>query len=336
MLPPVETLRRDLKAGKIMPVYVLTGAEELLKREAVTLISDAVLDGSPRDFNELRLMWKETSAEDVVAACRTFPMLGGRRLVVVKGADAIKAKDAKPLVTYLKDPAETSTLLVVGQQIDMRQTWVKAAKKVGWVKKLDAPYQSKIPQWIRGRARDKGVEIDGAAAALLGDVIGNRLAALDEALERLILYVSKPDMRPHITLQDVENCIAPTRVHTVFELTDALGRRKVGDAIRILEAMIAAREAPIRILAMVARHFRRLWVARDGMDQNLAPEAIGQSLNVHGYFLKDFLRQAGMFQHADYAMLIERFYETDRLLKSSRAPDEMHMHRLLLDICSSR
>jgi len=329
----VGTLQQQLSEGKILPVYVLTGSEELMKREALQALEKAVLEDRPRAFNETRFRWKETSAEEVIAVCSTLSMMGGRRLVVVKDVDGLRGDPATALANYLEDPNPQCTLVLVATKVDLRLKLYKRVKKVGRVETFKPPYSNQLGRWVQDRARSKSVSIDGDAASLLGDIIGDRLTALDEALERLILYVATPEGPIRIRLEDVEACIARTRVHTVFELTDALGRRKTGDALQILDAMLGAREQPIRILAMVARHLRRLWQARDAMDSNESQETIGKTLNVHRAFLRDFLRQARMFSHAEFAVLLDRVYQTDRLLKSSRAPSAFHMHQLILDIC---
>jgi DNA polymerase-3 subunit delta len=330
----MDGLKRDLAAGKILPVYVFVGTEELTKREAVDAVCKAALDG-PRDFNETRLIWKETNGDQIVDACSTLPMMGRRRLVVVSGIEAAKGKQLGPVAKYLANPSPTTTLVLVGSTVDLRGAVYKAAKKVGLVEKCDPPYANKLPSWIQARARSRSIRIDPDAAALLGDIVGTDLAGLDESLERLTLYVSKPDTNTHITQSDVEACIARTRTHTVFELTDAVGRRQPADAIRILEAMLHAREAPIAIVAMVGRHIRRLWTASEALDAGESTDAIGSSMRIHKFFLRDFLRQARMFHRGEYAWLLSRIYQTDKALKSSRAPSEMHMHRLILELCTS-
>jgi DNA polymerase-3 subunit delta len=328
------SIDRELEQGKLAPVYVVAGADELTKRELVSKISKAALVNSPKELNETRLLWRETSADDIVGVCRTFPMMGDRRLVVVGGVEQAKAKDLKPLAAYFEDPTPTTTLILHSTKTDqLKLKAMKLAAKVGHVVKCDVPYANRIPSWIQQRAREKRVRIEPDACALLADIVGADLAALDAALERLILYTAQDGQPGQITLKDVEASIARTRVHTVFELTDALGRRKTADALRIMGAMLDAREAPIGILAMIARHIRRLWQANDALRQGDSEAAIGKSLRIHQYFLRDFLGQARMFNNRELAELLERIYQTDRALKSSRAAAEMHMQQLVLDIC---
>ena len=328
------SIERELEQGKLAPVYVVAGADELTKRELVAQISTAALRNSPKELNETRLLWRETSANSIVDLCRTFPMMGDRRLVVVGGVEKAKAKDLKPIAEYFDDPTPTSTLVLHSTSTDqLRLKVMKLAAKIGHVVKCDVPYANRLPGWIQQRARNKRVRIDPDACSLLADIVGADLAALDEALERLILFTSNGGNQTQITLKDVETSVARTRVHTVFELTDALGRRQTADALQIMASMLDAREAPIGILAMVARHIRRLWQANDALRRGESENAVGKSLRVHQFFLRDFLRQARMFDDRELARLLERIYQTDRALKSSRASAELHMQQLVLDIC---
>jgi len=74
-----------------------------------------------------------------------------------------------------------------------------------------------LPAWIEARACRKSIKIHSDAAALLDDVIGADLAALDEAMERFYLYAATGDRPPkgkvpvvEVNLGHVENCIART------------------------------------------------------------------------------------------------------------------------------
>jgi DNA polymerase-3 subunit delta len=332
----MDDLTRQLDSGRIAPIYVVCGAEEFLKRDALAAIRRAVLGDADPALNQVRLMWRETSANAIVNECQTLPMFAERRLIIVHDIDAIKADDSAVLAAYLADPSDHSTLVLVGTKPNQRLKVFSTAKKIGRVDIFKGIYANRVPAWIQSRARAEGVRIDPDAARLLGDVVGTDLAALSEAIERLILFVSKSGadkIDSHIKLPDVETCIARTRMHTVFELTDALGRRRSDDALRILTAMLDAREPPLRILTMIVRHFRRLWDARRVLDRGGAEEEVGRSLNIHSFFLTDFVRQANLFNEDTYQNLFHQFYETDRSLKTSRVAPDIQLQHLVLQVC---
>ncbi len=334
----MDELAADLKSGELRPLYVITGSEQLLRRDALAELRVAALAGSPREFNESRFTLREAGMDTVLDACRTFPMMGRYRSVIVQGIDTLKPKEAEALSKYLESPSDFAVLTLVIDSIDLRQKVWKQAQKVGRILKLDPPYQNKLGPWIEARARKKGMGIAGEAATLLGDVIGTDLSGLDEALERLFLYASDPDTKGKVvvTLAHVEGCIARTRTHTVFELSDAMGRRDARAAIRVLESMLEAREPAIKILSMVARHFRRLWETTEALEQGVSPDELATRFRLHPFFIKDLVQQSRLFSHREYAWLLDRFFEVDRLLKSSRVEPDLHLMNLLLDVCQKR
>ena len=336
----MDDLHAELDKGILRLLYVLTGPEQLLRREAQSRICALALENSPKEFNETRMVMKETHGDAIVDACRTYPMMGARRLVVVSGIESLKTKDSEALAKYFLDPSPTTCLVLVVESVDARVKIWKDAAKVGRIEKFEAPRSYQLAPWIEARARRKSIKIHADAAALLGDVIGTDLSALEEALERLYLYAAtgdKPEKdKPKIVevnLGHVENCIARTRVHTVFELGDALGKKDTKIATRILEAMLAAKESPIGILTMVARHFRRLWQASEVLNQGGNPDDVARELGLHPFVAKEFVSQARLFSSPDFARLLERCFATDRLLKSSKLGDELHLFNLVLEVC---
>ncbi len=332
-----DPVREAVRSGTIAPAYLLFGPEELLKREALAVVIEAALAGGPRELNETRLMWKETNAAAVVDLLSTFPMFGERRVVVVKGLDAAKSEQLEPLIAYLERPSPRATLVLEATAVDLRTKLAGAFKKLGTLVKFAPLYANQLPGFVGRRMRERGATIDGQAADLLAETIGADLAALDEAMERLILYVSEPGSgrAPHVRIADVETVVAKTRVHTIFELADALGHRNAKGALGILRGMLDNREQPIAIAAMVARHFRRLWQASDLARQGHAQDEIGRELGMHQFFLGDFLRQAKLFSDADFARLLDRMYQVDRSLKSSSVEPDLHLVSLVLEVCGA-
>jgi len=332
----MATLQSDLKAGNFLPIYVLVGDENFEKRRVLDSIRTAILGDKLDVLNETKLLWKETSVDAIIQACQTLPMMSPRRIVLVQEVDSISKDQSESLAQYINDASPTATLILVGTAIDQRLKVMTAAKKVGSVQSYKVPYANKIPAWIEQHVRTKHARIQPAAAELLTDVIGADLLALSEAIERLLLYIGDSIDQPQITLETVEHCIARTKVHTVFELTDALGRRRTADALRIVTTMLASKEPPIRIIAMISRHFRRLWDAQFGLRSGDSPDDIGRRLRIHSFFLRDFMRQCEMFSTSEYKDLFHRLFEIDRKLKSSRASAEVILQELILSICTAR
>ncbi len=74
----------DVESGDLKPVYLLGGQETFLSRRAYDLLYPEAIAGGPRGFNEQTFVADKTSGAAVAAACNTLPMMGKRRVVVVR------------------------------------------------------------------------------------------------------------------------------------------------------------------------------------------------------------------------------------------------------------
>ena len=110
-----DTLK-DIRAGKIAGVYYLCG-EAYPRDRMVAELRGAVVGDQASAFNYDAFDGKEAKAGQILAAARTAPMLGGRRLVQVRGAEALVADELNQMLDYLKDPAPYTCLLFIASAI---------------------------------------------------------------------------------------------------------------------------------------------------------------------------------------------------------------------------
>ena len=94
-----EELWRELKAGKVGPLYLLFGPEDYLRDAAARAVADAALKGSPlREFNESGFSLSAGDVQHAVAAAEQVPMMGGRRVVRVTDFGRLREADEEALV----------------------------------------------------------------------------------------------------------------------------------------------------------------------------------------------------------------------------------------------
>jgi DNA polymerase III subunit delta len=332
---PERDVVAELRAGRVEPVYYLYGKEQFLVQRALAAIRAAVLDPKTQAFNVDNLDCKEgkegaRNAERILAAARTVPMMAARRLVLVKDADALGPDDLEALLPYLGNPHETTCLVFVAQNADLRRRFFLELKKTGGLAKFEPLYERRLPAWIEAEARGLAHTVEPGAAQLLCDVIGADLGALAQALEQLSLFVGP---KKRITAAAVEELIAETRQHSVFDLANAVGERDTRKALHQCQRMLQAREPAIRILFMLTRHFRQLWIAREAVAQNLDRDEAARRIGIPPFFVDGLLTQARRFDERTLARAFEALYGADAALKSSRAGDEVVLERLLVGLC---
>jgi DNA polymerase-3 subunit delta len=329
---PDRDVVSEIRAGRVEPVYYLYGKEQFLVQRTLAAIRAAVLDPRTQAFNLDTVDCKEGAhhAERILAAARTLPMMARRRLVLVKDADELKPDDLEALLPYLSKSAESTCLVFLAQNADLRRRFFLELKKTGGLAKFDPFYERRLPGWIEGEARGLGHVVEPGAGQLLCDVIGADLSALAQALEQLSLFVGP---RQRITVAAVEELIAETRQHSVFDLANAVGARDTRTALHQCQRMLQAREPAIRILFMLTRHFRQLWIAQQLSEQHVDRDEAARRIGIPPFFVDGLMTQAGRFDGATLGRAFEALYAADRTLKSSHAGDQVVLERLLVELC---
>ncbi len=83
---PMIPFAKELKSGSIAPVYVLVSPEPLLISRATAAIADAAVPESMRAWNLDSFDGRGGKAIEIRSAAQTLPMMGDRRLVLVRSA----------------------------------------------------------------------------------------------------------------------------------------------------------------------------------------------------------------------------------------------------------
>jgi DNA polymerase-3 subunit delta len=319
----------ELRAARFAPVYLFYGEERLLVDEAAAAVREAVLAGAPADFNFDRFRGKEVDAGALENALWTMPMMAARRLVLVQEAESLSPAARDAVLRFCADPSPTTVLLLVALALDARGALPRAAARAGRAVKFEAPYERELPGWCRERARAAGASLDEDAARLLVAAVGRDLAGLAGALERLSLYVG-PGGR--IDAAAVEAVVPETRTQSIFALCDAVGGGEVRRAWEMARKILAQREPPLRVLAMLARHFRTLGRLRELREAGRTREAAGAEVGVPPFALRNLWPQTERRSFRELGRAMELVHEADVALKSSRLPGEMIVERLVLDL----
>ena len=93
-------------------VHVLIGDDPWLIARTVGALVDQTVPKAERAFN-LDVLEVKAGAAAIVAAARTLPMMGKRRLVLVRDAETLGAEGLEHLRKYLDDPSPETVLVLV-------------------------------------------------------------------------------------------------------------------------------------------------------------------------------------------------------------------------------
>ncbi len=326
-------LKQAVKAGKIPQLLLLYGDEPYFVEESVKLVCDAAVAAENRDFNLNHFQGRDLKISELIEQVQTFPVFAPRRLILLKNVEEASADDLELLIPYLEDPVPETILLITGGKIDTRRKFFKKFKQCGEVLEFKRVYDNQLPALVRDLARDLGVTFTGAALQLFCKRVGTNLIETRGELDKLISYLGG---RSLIEEKDVSAIVSDTRVESIFDLTDALGEGKWSESLRLLNRLLDEGQAPLMVLAMLTRHFRQLWKARELTARNTPHKDLPRMIGISPYFLKGLVRQSALYSATDYRSFFEQFLETDLALKSSGGEPRVLLEGLLAAICKNK
>lgn len=240
---------------------------------------------------------------------------------------------AKALLAYL-DQVPDSTHLVL---IEEDAGGGAAARKLQELSRggrarlvrCEKPKRNDLPDWIRERARMRRVKLDGLALMDLAEFVGDDLRQLDQELMKLSDYARERT----VTRDDVRKLVPATRAANVFELVDALGAGNGPTAGRLMtHALDSDGEPPLRLLAMIARHYRQLIQLKALQAQGMKQPDIARTLGIFEWKMAGLVRQANRHTFAKLEAAMEHIVEADEAIKAGRLTDREAMDVLLAQL----
>lgn len=313
------------------PVYLVHGAEDLLRADALAAIAGAVLVPGLEAFNDDRFEGAACDLAALVGAARTLPVMTERRLVVVRGADRLAAEKLEALTAYLDDPNPTTCLVLEAAKVDLRRGPFNKVKAVGHIVACAPPKERGAADWLVARARDLGSPMAREAAEFLAAYTGTSLGVLAAELDKAAAFAGSG--RP-IDLDTVSETAAGGRVASVFELTDALGDRRAGAALAALATLLVGGEPPLRVQSMIVRHFRQLWRAREALAGGAGGSAgLASALGVPPFVADKLKAQARRYRDAELGAAFVAFARVDLDLKGGAASDRRTLEDEVLSLC---
>lgn len=327
-----QELERAIAEHRIPKLLYLYGEESFLLERALHRLRDAAVPRESWDFNLTVVHGKELVASRLLDILQTFPVFASHRLVLVKDAQLIPALQLEGLLSYLKQPVAESLLVFSGDKIDGRKKFFQDFKKYGELVEFKKLYDNQIPTFIREQAKLAGRNFTEDGMALFCRRVNSNLQEIHGELVKLFAYLGE---RRLVDVADVAAVVSDTRAGSVFELSNLVGRRQVSAAMRLLNRLLDEGVAPLVILAMLVRHFRQLWKAKELAERREPSKEIARQVGMNPYFLEGLLAQTGRFSGAELRRAFELFLQTDLALKSSGAHPSALLEQLLFNLISS-
>lgn len=332
-----NTFFQAVKDGQIGKVYLFAGPEEWIKNEALEALRSRLLPPGLEQLNDLTL--EDCTAQQIIDAAETMPMMCERRIVTVRdwapllpGKSKNEEAETERLRKWLENPPESCvTVFYMRKEPDSRKKAATMLKKSGEAVQFDSLSDPELTKWSAKRLKSLGKKIGGPALNVLTFMAGRDLTRLAGELEKLSAYVED---REEITEADVKAIVPASLEYNVFELINRLLEGNLGEAQKMTNRLLQGGQTSIGILAMLTRQLRQLTHMRLALDAGQPVQTVQDLLKMHPYAAKQTARQCRGLSASALKGLYESCVSMDFDIKSGKIRDSVALDAAILKIAA--
>lgn len=315
-------------ADRVDSVYHFTGEEDFLKEEAWRKIVSLLVPDDLRSFNLDLMYGNETSADELANVVFQAPLNAQKKVVVLFDLNKLSEFSKNILLKFLPKLPNSVCLILLSPPITSKSKFYATLAEHATTVEFPRLYDNQVPAWITNQLKQRGKTIEGNAARLLHDMVGNNLGDLSQTFDKLLTYVGDRDT---ITPADVEAVVDLSKTQTVFQLLDSIGEKNCQTSLEILNNLMLNGEKPGGLIFWLTEHLERLIRTKDF--SSASSGSLVSFLRVNPFLAGKYQKQAPNFTLEQLEKGLMLLYQTDVDLKSNLMPDKMIMELLVYNLC---
>ena len=276
----IEQLSPDLP---LKPLYVIHGEEDLLRVEALDVLRQAArqqgyLNREVYSADSASFDWQE-----LLHAAGSMGLFADLKLLEIHIPSGKPGKAGGDALQELAGrlPEDTAVVLMLPklERAQMQAKWFAVLAKHGVVLEAKAVSGAALPQWIQGRLKQAGLEIEADALSLFAERVEGNLLAAKQEIDKLALLHPRGHL---VNMADAEAAVANVARFDVFQLAGAWMSGDAARTARLLEGLEADGEEPVMLLWALAEDIRTLIRLTAALKQGQSVQSVRNSLRLWG------------------------------------------------------
>ncbi|MDE7478971.1 MAG: DNA polymerase III subunit delta [Lachnospiraceae bacterium] len=324
----MKRVAQDIKSGKFSNLYLLYGEEAYLRRQYRDNLKKALV---PEDdtMNCSIYSGKDINANEVVDLAGTMPFFADRRVIVIENSGWFKSGNEQ-IITLVKALPDTTYMIFVEEEVDKRSKLFKAASSKGYAALCEMQDEATLKKWVMGLLKKENKQITPDALNLLLDKTGTNMENIRREVEKLVCYKYYDE---GITVEDVEElCIVQVQ-NQIFDMVEAVAQKNQKQALGLYYNLLALKEAPMKILALIARQFNMLLQVKEMKSKGYQESEIAKQTGLNPYFLKKkYIPQASRFKLPQLETALKTCVEAEENVKTGRMPDVLSVELIIVSL----
>ncbi len=295
-------LRKQLEYS-VSSVYLLEGEDAFFRKKALEQIEKRFV--SEKDLNYVAFSGDDFEFESFLSSINMLPFISEKRVTVITEFYPDK-KQLEKLKTFLENPPKED-ILVISNEKDC-----DALKKFDSVVFVDCSKEDTLTicKWITATCKVRGVEIESSSAEKICEYCLSDMTRIESEVNKLCDYVG---IDGYIDDEVADSMVIKDTEYKIYEMTEAIGKKKINEAMLIINDLLAKGETLQRLTVSLYSYFRRLLHIAISTQ---SIEEISKELNIKEYAIKKAKEQARFFKVALLKKAVDLLCDADYKFKS--------------------
>ena len=323
-------LERSLQQ-QVRPLYLLLGSEVYLRRVASQEITEAALSRTLlREFNESAFSLLSDPVQSAIAAADQLPMMSDRRVVRIRDFARLRDADEDVLIRYLNNPAPSTVMIFVADDLDKRKKSTKVLLDACTVVEFPPLKDAEAKAWSKTRLKELKITADDQVLSEIIRLVGTDVQTLSNELDKL---ASAAASTGRITPDLIDELIGRSRELSNFELGDHLlaGNRK--RALETLHRLLEDGAEPVMLVGLIAGNYHRLALGKHLLARG-GREEVFRNVSLPPFKRDSYISTLQRSSAEKIARGIQLTAATDLAIKTSQATPRLQLEMLVCELAS--
>ncbi len=307
------------------PMYLFTGAEELLVRRAAERLLTELRSEGPVEVIDVRAgELKEQGLPDL----RTGSLFGDRRALLIREAQDLPADLSAQLVGELEGSPPDATVLLLASGTGRIMKLAKAIKAAGGRVDVAPPRDWEDAKWsglVREEFGQHRRRADAAAIQAILDHAGLDVSQIAEKVAQVVAAAPAGT----IDVAAVERSVVGHGSRGSFAVADAMCERQPAKALELLRGVLETGSDPVMVLGALVYRVRSLVAVAGRVD----PRDVGLRISAGQARRLQGVRRN--FGPGELTAAVRALADADVELKSGELPPDLVIERAVVRIATA-
>jgi len=300
--------KKGLTEEKRFTTYLFEG-EDVFFRERGLLALKSLMQNPELNFSSLD---GDSTENQILTSVGAYPFMSEIRITCIREfypkAEQLKGE----LGQFIKGEFDGSALVILNSKP------CDQLKKIDSVLVVDCNKAdlSSIVKWIIAETGKNGVGITNDTARQIAEFCSLDMTRIETETNKLISSVGTDKV---ITLDLVNDLVSRDTEYKIYELTDYIAKKRIDDALLVIEDMLSKGETMQRIIVYVYNYFRRL--LHVAISAKTTAE-LAELLGVKEFAVKKLTAQANSFKKKNLKSAVDFLTDADYMIKSGQGDAE--------------